>query len=213
MNETNPPTGAFVDFPANQPPRPAQPTNPASEPPRADQAPIQAAEVARVAAEAEANRRRVEADRNAVEERSRQADRIAAERPTPEQVAGKYEDFGRETIPITERGSTARVPAPGEPDRGAELAHKRAEEAQQAASKATANAADKRIKDVVRTPEETMRANLEAPGHQIGYAIEGDLVRDDCGLFQCGIDAHGRVWRIEDGGDGKRLVLAGWLNT
>jgi hypothetical protein len=103
--------------------------------------------------------------------------------PTPEKVAEKYAAPTTKTIPITERGSTVRVPAP-EP-----------------------------VKDVVRTPEELMRANLEAPGHQVGDVIEGDLVRADCGLFQCGIDALGRVWRVEDGKDGARLVLAGWLNT
>jgi hypothetical protein len=155
MDETNPSTGAFVDFPANQPPRPVHPTP-----------------------EQVAGRDGGDVKREADERRAR--------------------EIANRTIPITERGSTARVPpSPEQLARGRELlARGRAP-----------------IKDVVRNPEELMRANLEAPGHQIGDAIEGDIVRADCGLFQCGIDALGRVWRVEDGGEGKRLVLAGWLNT
>ena len=86
------------------------------------------------------------------------------------------------TIPITERGSTVRVPAPvPEP-----------------------------VKDVERTPEETVKAALEAPGHQVGDVIEGPVEAEDVGLFACRVDALGRVWRYENG---MRVVLAGRLQT
>jgi hypothetical protein len=47
--------------------------------------------------------------------------------------------------------------------------------------------------------------------------IVGDGRRREAGLFPCGIDKLGRVWRMEEhqegDGDGVRLVLAGRLQT
>jgi len=72
----------------------------------------------------------------------------------------------------------------------------------------------KPVVDVVRTPEETMRANLEAPGHAVGYAIKtGSVHPREAGGFECMVDGVGRIWRTEDRDDGMWLVLAGWLNT
>jgi hypothetical protein len=115
-------------------------------------------------------------------------------------VTGKYPDYvptPNRPIPITERGSTARVPPSAEQlARGRELLA----------------AGRKPVTDVVRTPEEAVVASLQAPGHQIGDAIEGP-VDGTAGLFECRIDALGRIWRFENLKDSRRLVLAGWLNT
>jgi uncharacterized protein involved in high-affinity Fe2+ transport len=64
------------------------------------------------------------------------------------------------------------------------------------------------------TPTGAMHAALEAPGHQVGDVIEGKVQRGDSGLFQCGVDKFGRVWRFDEGDyDGVRLILAGRLQT
>jgi hypothetical protein len=68
---------------------------------------------------------------------------------------------------------------------------------------------------VVEDPVEIdpVAAALEAPGHAVGDVIEGAERGHTVGFFPCGVDKLGRVWRIEEGDDGDRLVLAGRLQT
>src|ERR1035437_9639166 len=154
------------------------------------------------------------------EARETEEKRQAAEnaQPTPETVAAKYADSAHRSsidpIPNTEHGSIARAPAPVgsrepsnlTPDEKAEYESPRPTQApvgraaaptpdQLARGRELLALGRKPVKDVIRTPEETMRANLEAPGHQIGAVIEGP-VDGTAGLFECRVDALGRVWRF-----------------
>ena len=152
-------------------------------------------------------------------------------------MAAKYADSAHRSsidpIPNTEHGSIARAPAPVgsrepsnlTPDEKAEYESPRPTQApvgraaaptpdQLARGRELLALGRKPVKDVVRTPEETMRANLEAPGHSLGYAFKtGDALPQKCGLFSCAVDMHARVWRLEDREDGLWLVLAGSLST
>jgi hypothetical protein len=66
----------------------------------------------------------------------------------------------------------------------------------------------------VADPVLTLRANIEAPGHAIGDEIKtGEADPTKAGLFQCGIDKLGRIWRVDVRDDGEYLVLAGRLAT
>ena len=59
-----------------------------------------------------------------------------------------------------------------------------------------------------------LRSALEAPGHAVGDVVDGRMFHGNCGLFQCGVDGLGRIWRIESFGDNDvKLVLAGRLAT
>jgi hypothetical protein len=174
------------------------------------------AELQRIEAERVAREAQQKAEREA---REAETKRQMAQRqqPNPETVAAKYAGPQSQQPTVVDGGGRV-VSAPAAED--AEKKRLAAEPSNltpnEKAEYESHRPAPKPVKDVVRTPEETMRANLEAPGHKIGDAIDGNIARSfraDCGLFQCGIDALGRVWRVEDGENGMRLVLAGWLNT
>ena len=78
--------------------------------------------------------------------------------------------------------------------------------------------------DVVEEPEPApiedpelvaLRSALEAPGHAIGDAVPvpHHKLLEEVGFFMCGVDALGRVWRVEKEKAGSQLVLAGRLQT
>lgn len=154
-------------------------------------------------------------DMAAVDRAKEQRDRLG--QPTPESVAAKYAGPQSQQPTVVDGGGrVVSVPAAEDAEKKRLAAEPSNLTPDEKAEYEAHGSAPKPVKDVVRTPEETMRANLEAPGHKIGDAIDGNIARSfraDCGLFQCGIDALGRVWRVEDGENGMRLVLAGWLNT